>query len=315
METPPSPTLALLFSSAEQGDSASSSALFAALLPELHRIATGSWPGTAGACRSAPPACSTRRISTCRGGTARHFPDRHRFMAYAARVMRGLIVDYSRNRRAQKRGGQFELTALVHRCARRGAPATAELVRISDALDDLSSVEPVAGRDRRPQVLLRLLVRGDRGDEGAVGADDSPPLDQGPCLPARRHSATPICPPDRRRMPNPHRDSWQSASPYLDTALDLPPEERAAWLACDSRAATRSWRTQIARWLAECDAVEQRRLPRRRRRRRADAVGPDAGCNWARTGWSSRSATAGWAACGWPSAPTAASKGGSPSSC
>ncbi len=40
------------------------------------------------------------------------FVDRGRFMAYASRVMRGLIIDYARNRRAQKRGGRFEMTTL-----------------------------------------------------------------------------------------------------------------------------------------------------------------------------------------------------------
>jgi hypothetical protein len=33
-------------------------------------------------------------------------------MAYAARVMRGLIVDHARNRQTQKRGGQFEITSM-----------------------------------------------------------------------------------------------------------------------------------------------------------------------------------------------------------
>ena len=45
-----------------------------------------------------------------RAGTT--FPDRPRFMGYAARVMRSLIVDHARRRRAQKRGGLFEITAL-----------------------------------------------------------------------------------------------------------------------------------------------------------------------------------------------------------
>jgi DNA-directed RNA polymerase specialized sigma24 family protein len=31
------------------------------------------------------------------------FPDRARFMAYAARVMRSLIIDHARERHAQKR--------------------------------------------------------------------------------------------------------------------------------------------------------------------------------------------------------------------
>ncbi|HUI56651.1 MAG TPA: ECF-type sigma factor [Bryobacteraceae bacterium] len=40
------------------------------------------------------------------------FSDRGRFMAYASRVMRGLIIDYARQRKALRRGGQFEITAL-----------------------------------------------------------------------------------------------------------------------------------------------------------------------------------------------------------
>ena len=39
-------------------------------------------------------------------------------MAYAARVMRGLIIDYARSRQAQKRGGQFEMTSIQYRCRR-----------------------------------------------------------------------------------------------------------------------------------------------------------------------------------------------------
>ena len=35
------------------------------------------------------------------------FPDRARFMRYASRVMRGLIIDHARSRQAQKRGGYF----------------------------------------------------------------------------------------------------------------------------------------------------------------------------------------------------------------
>ena len=56
-------------------------------------------------------------------------------------------------------------------------------------------------------------------------------------------------------MPADHRESWLSASPYLDSALDLPPGERAAWLA-GIRAATPDLADQIERWLAECDALE-----------------------------------------------------------
>jgi hypothetical protein len=39
-------------------------------------------------------------------------PDRPRFMSYAARVMRELIIDHARNRHAHKRGGEFQITSI-----------------------------------------------------------------------------------------------------------------------------------------------------------------------------------------------------------
>jgi RNA polymerase sigma factor (TIGR02999 family) len=68
------------------------------------------------------------------------FPDRARFMAYAARAMRGLIIDYARRRYAHKRGGMFELTSLQTTVADRQTDAN-ELQRISDALDELAAVD------------------------------------------------------------------------------------------------------------------------------------------------------------------------------
>jgi RNA polymerase sigma factor (TIGR02999 family) len=68
------------------------------------------------------------------------FPDRERFLAYASRAMRGLIISYSRNRQALKRGGGFEITSLPT-----DVPEVAdsvELQRLSDAVDKLADVEP-----------------------------------------------------------------------------------------------------------------------------------------------------------------------------
>jgi RNA polymerase sigma factor (TIGR02999 family) len=69
------------------------------------------------------------------------FPDRARFMAYAARVMRGLIIDHARNRRAQKRGGQFEITSIGTEVAE-NAIDNRELSELSDALDELTKIDP-----------------------------------------------------------------------------------------------------------------------------------------------------------------------------
>jgi RNA polymerase sigma factor (TIGR02999 family) len=69
------------------------------------------------------------------------FADRGRFMGYAARVMRGLIIDHARSRRAQKRGGQFEITSVGTEVAENVASAR-ELTEISEALDALAQDDP-----------------------------------------------------------------------------------------------------------------------------------------------------------------------------
>ena len=69
------------------------------------------------------------------------FPDQSRFMGYAARVMRGVIIDHARSRRAEKRGGRFEITSLGTEIEN---PADErELTRIGEALDELSKADPL----------------------------------------------------------------------------------------------------------------------------------------------------------------------------
>jgi RNA polymerase sigma factor (TIGR02999 family) len=69
------------------------------------------------------------------------FTDHGHFMAYATRVMRGLVIDHLRNRGARKRGGEFEITSLNPEA---GVSANEErpLTEISDALDALAKAEP-----------------------------------------------------------------------------------------------------------------------------------------------------------------------------
>jgi RNA polymerase sigma factor (TIGR02999 family) len=61
-------------------------------------------------------------------------------MAYASRVMRGIIIDHARNRQAQKRGGLFEITSISTDIADHAADSE-ELARISEALDALATVD------------------------------------------------------------------------------------------------------------------------------------------------------------------------------
>jgi RNA polymerase sigma factor (sigma-70 family) len=62
-------------------------------------------------------------------------------MAYAARVMRGLIIDDVRRRQSEKRGGLFEITSLdLDHVDSVSNPRV--LTQIGDALDELATVDP-----------------------------------------------------------------------------------------------------------------------------------------------------------------------------
>jgi RNA polymerase sigma factor (TIGR02999 family) len=132
-------TLHALITSADGGDRAAADALFTALYNELHRLAQreiGKHEAGFGATTLMHEAYLAMAD---RAGTA--FPDRARFMAYAARVMRGLVIDNLRARHAQKRGGGFLMTTLETGLEVAADPQ--ELSRLSDALDDLASHAPV----------------------------------------------------------------------------------------------------------------------------------------------------------------------------
>ena len=130
-----------LLSASETGGTVSADTLFNALYSELHGMAKREL-----ARRGRPASLSVTTLLheayldiSGREGTA--FPDQARFMGYAARVMRGIIIDYSRSRRAHKRGGEFEITSLEGEQFADPAEVN-QLSFISDALDQLAKVEP-----------------------------------------------------------------------------------------------------------------------------------------------------------------------------
>lgn len=135
------PPIRQLIEAAERGDLASAEQLFAALYSELHRMARRELakqhgPATLGA--------TTLLHEAYLDMAARHgpsFPDRARFMGYAAKVMRGLIIVHVRNRLAQKRGGKFELTSVTGDVAAI-VPESQELEKLGDALDELAKADP-----------------------------------------------------------------------------------------------------------------------------------------------------------------------------
>ena len=135
------PDLTALFAAAEKGDAAAREQLFQTLYSELHRLARRElWRSGAAVSMGATTLLHEAFIDMS-GRDAIAFPDRARFMAYAARAMRGLIIDYARSRHAQKRGGQFEITALDTDIASQVADKI-DLPAVGDALDALADAEP-----------------------------------------------------------------------------------------------------------------------------------------------------------------------------
>ena len=116
-------------------------ALFGTLYAELHRLARRELyrRGPAGGLGVTTLLHEAYISISARQGTV--FADHARFMAYAARVMRGLIIDDVRRRHSEKRGGLFELTSLLTDYADSVTNPQA-LARIGDALDELGDVEP-----------------------------------------------------------------------------------------------------------------------------------------------------------------------------
>jgi RNA polymerase sigma factor (TIGR02999 family) len=125
----------------ERGDSSAAGPLFDALYAELHRLARRELGRQGVAFSLGTTTLLHEAYLDMAGRSGASFPDRARFMCYAARVMRGLIIDHARNRRACKRGGQFEITSMDTEAAE-SLIDHRELTRVSDALDELAKVEP-----------------------------------------------------------------------------------------------------------------------------------------------------------------------------
>ena len=134
------PSLSALIDAAERGDSSSADALFSALYSELHRLAKRQLARQGFPLSLGATTLLHQAYIEIAGKDRVSFPDCARFMGYAARVMRGLIIDYARSRSAQKRGGQFEITSVGTEVM--NAADDRELSRISQALDELAKADP-----------------------------------------------------------------------------------------------------------------------------------------------------------------------------
>jgi RNA polymerase sigma factor (TIGR02999 family) len=133
-----------LVRTAEQGDPLARQQLFALLYDELHRVAQRELKARGGALGLSPTTVLHESYLSFFGRDSTSFATRAQFLAYAARAMRGLIIDYARNRHAQKRGGAFEITSLPTEIPEQLVDDR-ELARVGEALDALLVIDSALG--------------------------------------------------------------------------------------------------------------------------------------------------------------------------
>lgn len=131
-----------LFRAAEAGDPEAAGRLFASLYQELHTLAGRHVRRFDGIVTLGATTLLHEVYLAVSAREAARFPDRPRFFAYASRAMRGLVIDYARNRKAKKRGGEFQFTSLDGAEADPGPGRGGDLEQLGDALEALGRLDP-----------------------------------------------------------------------------------------------------------------------------------------------------------------------------
>ena len=128
---------------ADEADPEAVDKLFTVLYHELHRLAERNLRRAGGLSSLATTTLLHEAYLNMAGRDRVAFADESHFLAYASRAMRGLIIDYARNRQAKKRGRQFEVTLPTDdQSSPQAIEHAAGLERLGDALNELAELEP-----------------------------------------------------------------------------------------------------------------------------------------------------------------------------
>ncbi|HLB08206.1 MAG TPA: ECF-type sigma factor [Gemmatimonadaceae bacterium] len=132
-----------LIEQADRADPVAADALFTMLYAELHRLAESSLRRAGASITLGATTLLHEAYLNMAGREGVAYPDQARFLGYASHAMRGLIIDYTRRRRAQKRGRELEIT-LEGEVAQLtdSMRDVEELEELGDALDELATLEP-----------------------------------------------------------------------------------------------------------------------------------------------------------------------------
>ena len=132
----------MLLARARAGDQAALGAAYAAVYAELKRAARAQLRRMRDRFQTTALVHEAYLKLIGGGNGAAQFDDRAHFFAYAASAMRSVIVDYARQRLAQKRGGDLHRVTDLPEDLEGGLRVDEDMLGLDAALQRLSAVDP-----------------------------------------------------------------------------------------------------------------------------------------------------------------------------
>jgi len=133
--------ITLWLDAAREGDRGALDRVLATLYQELHAMARRQLAGQLGHTLDATALVHEAYLKLV-GRNAARFDDRAHFFAYAASAMRSVVVDYARQRLAQKRGGDLHRVAELPEDLEGGLRLDEDTLGLDAALTRLAAVDP-----------------------------------------------------------------------------------------------------------------------------------------------------------------------------
>jgi RNA polymerase sigma factor (TIGR02999 family) len=133
--------LTQLLSAARQGDQDAAGQAFSLLYDELRRLARSRLRQHQTITLLDTTSLMHESYLKLVGASSLPVEDRRHFFAYAARVMRSVIVDFARARQTERRGGEAEHVVLDTALGDRLAAPETDVLRVHEALEVLAQAD------------------------------------------------------------------------------------------------------------------------------------------------------------------------------
>jgi len=134
-------SLTELLHRAQDGDAEAAEALFAATYSDLRKLARARlYSGGRSATLDTSSLVHESYLRFAAAGRLR-FQDRVHFMRWAGRVMRSVIVDFARRRKAGRRGGDLARVTLTAELAAGTMRPEDEILRVHEALEHIAALD------------------------------------------------------------------------------------------------------------------------------------------------------------------------------